>query len=186
MTMTTTGSRSLRHSLAVAAAAALLVGCADGTPLPSEPEAASSAQFASALSAGDGAVIATLRRVTAPYHNIDKAIADGFVLLAECEVRPGHGEAGTLYVNFNHVLDGIIDPEKPEGLLYDASGNGPPNLVGVDLAVPYALWTETDPPEFLGVTFQREDEFGAWALHVWIWRHNPEGMFAEGHPNVSC
>jgi hypothetical protein len=42
------------------------------------------------------------------------------------------------------------------------------------------------PPEFLGNTFQNEDEFGAWALHVWIWRHNPDGMFAPINPNVTC
>jgi len=23
-------------------------------------------------------------------------------------------------------------------------------------------------------------------LHVWVWRHNPEGMFATTNPNVSC
>jgi hypothetical protein len=187
MNMITTVSHSLRHSLAFAAAAALLVGCADQTPLVSEPEAVSSAQFAHALSAGDGAVLATLRRATAQYHSVDKAIADGFVEVA-CEVRPGHTAAGLLYANFERVADGVIDLEKPEGLLYDASGNGPPKLAGVDLAVPAfdAGGMPTVPPELLGNTFYLEEEFGVWGLHVWIWRHNPEGMFAEGNPNVSC
>jgi hypothetical protein len=185
--MTTTGSPSLRHSLAFAAAAALLVGCADGTPLPSEPDAVTSVQFARAPAAGDGAVLATLRRATARYHNLDKAIADGFVEVA-CEVRPGHTAAGLLYANFDRVADGVIDLTKPEGLLYDASGSGPPKLAGVDLAVPAfdAEGLLIEPPEFLGNTFYLEEEFGVWGLHVWIWRHNPEGMFAEGNPNVSC
>jgi hypothetical protein len=25
-----------------------------------------------------------------------------------------------------------------------------------------------------------------YALHVWVWRHNPEGLFAETNPRVSC
>jgi hypothetical protein len=23
-------------------------------------------------------------------------------------------------------------------------------------------------------------------LHVWAWRHNPAGMFADWNPNVAC
>ena len=59
-------------------------------------------------------------------------------------------------------------------------------LVGVELAVPYALWTAPAPPAFLGTPFQREDEFEVWALHVWVWRDNPAGLFAESHPLVAC
>lgn len=177
---------SLRQSLAVAAAAALLGGCADQGPLETAPEAMNSARFAQAASAGNGAALATLRRATATYHDLDNAIADGYVLVADCEVRPGHSAAGLLYANMDNLMDGIIDPEKPEGLLYAPRHNAPPKLMGVDLAIPYPLWAESEPPEFLGVTFYPEDEFGVWGLHVWIWGHNPEGMFAEGHPNIDC
>jgi len=185
--MATTVPHLFRQSLTAVAAAALLVGCADETPLASEPEAISATQLVRASSAGDGAVLATLRRATAKYHNIDNAIADGFVPVA-CETRPGHTSAGLLYANFGRVADGVIDLEKPEGLLYHAGGNGPPQLAGVDLAVPAfdEDMNPTEPPELLGNTFYMEEEFGVWGLHVWIWRHNPEGIFAEGHPNISC
>lgn len=176
-----------RQSLTAVAAAVLLVGCADETPLASESEAISAAQFAHGSSAGDGAVLATLRRATAKYHNVDNAIADGFVPVA-CETRPGHASAGQLYANFGRVADGVIDLEKPEGLLYHAGGNGPLQLAGVDLAIPAVdeHGIPTEPPVLLGNTFYMEEEFGVWGLHVWIWRHNPEGMFAEGNPNISC
>jgi hypothetical protein len=59
-------------------------------------------------------------------------------------------------------------------------------LIGVELAVPYAAWEKEQPPAFLGATFQPEDEFGVWGLHVWLWKYNPEGLFAESHPGVSC
>ena len=27
---------------------------------------------------------------------------------------------------------------------------------------------------------------GVFGLHVWLWRNNPAGLFAESNPNVSC
>jgi hypothetical protein len=83
-------------------------------------------------------------------------------------------------------LDGVIDPWEPEGLIYEPTAQGRFRLVGVELIVPYAAWSDAAPPEFLGATFQREDEFGVFGLHVWIWRRNPEGLFAQSNPRVSC
>jgi hypothetical protein len=83
-------------------------------------------------------------------------------------------------------LDGVIDPRRPEALIYEPRKNGRARLVGVELAIPYVAWTQAQPPEFLGANFQREDEFGVWGLHIWLWRHNPEGLFAESNPRVSC
>jgi hypothetical protein len=131
------------------------------------------------------AILARLRRVTARYHNLEAAIADGFVFRHGCEVRP-EGAVGTVYVKFAHALDGKIDPSKPDGLLYEPARNGRLRLTGVELAIPYALWTEAEPPRFLGATFQREDELGVFGLHVWIWKHNPNGILAPANPRVSC
>ena len=25
-----------------------------------------------------------------------------------------------------------------------------------------------------------------WALHIWIWKYNPSGLFAPYNPHVSC
>jgi hypothetical protein len=58
--------------------------------------------------------------------------------------------------------------------------------VGAEFAIPYAAWPKNEPPVFLGRAFQPEDEFGVFALHAWIWRPNPNGMFAEAHPGISC
>lgn len=32
----------------------------------------------------------------------------------------------------------------------------------------------------------RDDEHEEWLLHVWVWKHNPNGMFEDWNPNVSC
>jgi hypothetical protein len=131
-------------------------------------------------------VITTLQRVTARYHNLSAAIDDEFVLLHPCEARGDEGPVGTVYVNMARLMDGVIDPESPDALIYEPTRNGDLRLVGVEFAVPQALWTGTELPQFLGASFQREDEFGVFALHAWVWRSNPEGLFAETNPRVSC
>lgn len=173
---------------AVAVAAALaLVACADeplGSPWPdtsAEPQSAVLPENAAMNTA-----LADLRRVTAAYHDVAAAVADGFVEVVACEERPGEGPVGTIYGHIPRLLDGVIDPAQPEALLYEPRSNGQLRLVGVELAIPYALWTAPDPPEFFDVPFQREDELGVFGLHIWVWRHNPDGMFAEANPLVSC
>jgi hypothetical protein len=44
-----------------------------------------------------------------------------------------------------------------------------------------------EPPE--GITgshnvWDRNEDFGLWTLHAWIWLNNPNGMFAEFTPRV--
>jgi hypothetical protein len=182
----TTGARVSSRSLAVLAASLLLAACADGAPLAPDAPLAASARRGPPAAGAEHRALATLRRATARYHDVRAAVADGFVLLHECEVRPGEGPVGILYVHMGRLLDGAIDPALPDALLYEPARRGRPKLVGVELAVPYALWSGAAPPAFLGAEFQREEEFGVFALHVWVWRHNPEGMFAEANPRVSC
>ena len=162
-----------------------MAACAD-QPIAPNQEPALLAQFSNQTSDENNA-IATLRRVTARYHQLEVAMAEGFVLLHGCEDRPDEGPVGTVYVHFGRLLDGKIDPESPDALIYEpGKANQSPKLVGVEFAIPYPLWTESTPPTFLGATFQPEDEFGVFGLHVWVWRENPEGMFAEANPRVSC
>jgi hypothetical protein len=181
--------RTISHPtrlLFTVAAVALLAACADDAPFGPEQQPVAAAQLKAQQGAAAQQAFATLRRVTARYHDLNVAIADGFVLLHPCEERPDEGPVGTVYVHIDRLMDGIIDPASPDALIYEPSRNGRPKLVGAEFALPYALWSEPEPPEFLGNSFQREDEFGVWALHLWIWRDNPEGMFAESHPRVSC
>lgn len=187
--MSSNAFRTIRRPLALAAAISLCAACADSAPVAPSNDRASST-FASSKSARAEAerIIATLRSVTARYHNQDAATKDGFVFFHACEVRPGEGGVGELWVNFERLMDGVLDPRSPDALVYEPARNGRerPKLVAAELAIPYGLWQGEAPPTFLGAEFQREDEYGVYGLHVWIWRHNPEGMFAEGNPRVSC
>ncbi|HEX6064417.1 MAG TPA: hypothetical protein VFZ04_09380 [Longimicrobiales bacterium] len=159
-----------------------LAGCAD-TPLAPE-SAATNRKLATTLGREVDAAIVTMRRATDRYHRIEVARNDGFVLLHPCEVRPDEGPVGIVYVNFARLLDGVIDPALPDALIYEPGPNGTEKLVGVEFAVLAA--PGQDPPTYLGNVFQLEEEFGVFALHAWVWKSNPEGMFAESNPRVSC
>ncbi|MBC7894479.1 MAG: hypothetical protein H7066_03645, partial [Cytophagaceae bacterium] len=172
----------LKHALTLATAAAL-VACTDSAPFSPNrtPDASLASHPTTAAAPGP---LAILERATVRYKNLDNAIADGFLLLHDCEVRPGEGPVGTVYYHPTRLLDGLVDPASPDALIYEPNIEGRPKLVGIEFAVPYQL--APTPPTFLGNTFQPEDEFGVFALHVWIWRKNPDGMFAESNPRVSC
>ena len=183
-------SHSLGRSLVVIGAAALFAACGDRTPVAPNRMAPNSAQLdLSPARDHDRDIqhaVATLQRVTARFHNLEVAKHEGFVLLHECEVLPGEGPVGIVYVNMARLTDGVINPELPDALIYEPETHGPPKLVGAELAIPFSLWTQPEPPKFLGATFQREDDVGAFGLHVWVWRENPNGLFAETNPRVSC
>jgi hypothetical protein len=177
--------------LALVAAATLCAGCADRTlsdPFRPTGIAATAAnrQSDETFNPDLEQALATMRAATAQYHDIQNALNDGFVLRLQCG-DPGEGDEpiGTLYTNRARARDGKIDPALPDGLIYEPTPDGP-RLVGIELIMPYALWPSADPPTFFGNTFQREDEPGVFGLHVWIWEHNPNGMFAESNPRVSC
>ena len=184
--MPTTALRPLGRSLTVVAAAALFAACADQAPLAPQSFGPSKAQLATLPGTDTDGAIATLQRVTARYHDLNAAIADDFVLLHPCEARGDEGPVGTVYINIARLMDGVIDPQSPDALIYEPTVNGDLRLVGVEFAIPHALWTSTELPTFLGATFQTEDEFGVFALHAWVWRNNPEGLFAQTNPRVSC
>jgi hypothetical protein len=168
-----TRSLSLKPPLTLIIAAALLAACSrDHSPTAPSPT---------------DEVVATLKSATIRYKDLDAAKADGFVFLHGCEVREDGGPVGTVYVNMGRLADGLIDPTSPDALIYAPDSSiDHPQLVGVELAIPYSLWPKAEPPTFLGASFQREDEFGVFGLHAWVWRTNPKGLFAESNPNVSC
>ena len=172
----------LKHSLAIGMVATLLA-CADETPLAPGVYGPGKVQSTTLPTTDTEGTIATLQQVTARYHDLRVALDDDFELLHECENRPGEGPVGIVYVNYKRLLDGIVDPHSPDALIYEPGSNDRARLVGVEFAV---LDAGQEPPEFLGATFQREPEFGVFALHVWVWRNNPEGLFAETNPRVSC
>ena len=98
---------------------------------------------------------------------------------------PPLGGMGFHYGNPTYI-DGNVSVLEPELLMYEPGPHGQMRLVGVEYIVPLAAWQGSKPPMLFGREFEVNEQFGVWALHAWVWKHNPAGMFADWNPNVSC
>jgi hypothetical protein len=82
------------------------------------------------------------------------------------------------------LIDGRVAVDEPELLLYEPQSNGRMRLVAVEYIMPLQL--SATPPRLFGRDFSVNAAFGIWALHAWVWKDNPSGMFADWNPRVTC
>ena len=130
--------------------------------------------------------IEQLRAATRPYHSIDSAAAAGYAReVRDCLVHEHHGAMGYHHVN-RRFTDARFELARPEILLYERTADGY-RLNGVEYIIPYAAWPrDSVAPVAMGQRMRREDNLKIWFLHVWAWKENPNGVFADYHPDVSC
>jgi len=138
---------------------------------------------------GDSArnhLLAQVSRATSKYQRVEVAIEDGYIEASPCVYNEELGAGmGYHFVNEN-LVDPVFDPLKPEALLYERGQNGKLKLVGVeyiviDVGQPHPYFG--DHPFDVGGTPVPVDHY---SLHVWIWKHNPLGMYSPYNPNVDC
>jgi len=131
--------------------------------------------------------LAALRRATAPFHNIEKAIqADYDTPITPCWYHSELGAMGYHYGNLKYLENGQVDLLKPEALMYEPGSGGNYRLVGMEYIVPVAAWEGAGNPSLLGQEYHLNEALGLYTLHIWLWRNNPAGLFANWNPNVSC
>ena len=141
--------------------------------------------------------LAQVRRATAKYHDVNAALADGFVPTPHCIAEPGLGVMGIHYVNPPRLMDSEVNILEPEILLYVESGNGL-KLVGVEywfsIGAPDTPVPNPAPPSptIFGrlldgpMPAHEPGQPPHYDLHAWVWQANPSGIFAPFNPNVSC
>lgn len=135
-----------------------------------------------AMAQGNQPDLNAVREATARFHDVGQAENAGYARFLDC-FDDGHGDGmGQHYVNMTLLADGgAVDARHPEALVYDTS-SGRTRLVAVEYVVPGA---PTDrPPHLLGRDFTYLPSLGVWKLHYWIWRANPDGLFADYNPDV--
>jgi hypothetical protein len=179
----------MRRVARLLAGIALLSGCGGEqtptaiTPL-GQPQAAVSQSLGSAVEKD----LATLRQVTAPFQQFEKAAAAGWsAQITPCMADPGGaGGMGFHYGNVG-LIDGSVQVDQPELLLYEPEKNGRLRLVAVEYIIPYTFHSRAAaPPVLFGEKFKQNDTFQLWGLHAWVWRENPSGMFTSWNPKVTC
>ena len=152
-----------------------------------------------AVAAGAGRLPAEWREVRAAvarYHSFVQAERDGYSIAGEpCVSEPGLGTMGIHAVNEALMADDVIDPLRPEILLYVPDENGGLTFVGVEYWKADAdgdLNTDEDRPSVLGVPFDGPMPGHNpvmpvhYDLHVWVAERNPSGLFAPFNPAISC
>lgn len=131
--------------------------------------------------------LATLRSAVARYSDYNAAVADGYTnKLTDCMVMAGLGGMGFHYGKTS-LIDGSVAVATPEALLYEPQANGSKVFVGVEYLIPYTVLPRTaTAPVLFGETFKQNDAFQLWALHAWVGRTNPSGVFSDWNPTVNC
>jgi hypothetical protein len=143
-----------------------------------------------------GLLLQRVREATERFKDVGEAIYEHYALTFGCVSGPDQGAMGLHYVNFALVGSGVIDPAHPQIILYEPTPGGRPRLTGADYLVDAAQWDSdpkhTGPPELMGQLFhyfEAPNRFhlpAFYTLHVWAWKDNPSGAFANWNPNVSC
>ena len=140
-------------------------------------------------------LVQAVRNATKQFLDVNNAGPAGYGPFLGCVSGPDHGAMGVHYVNGDLVGDGQIDVSKPEALIYETL-NGQVRLVGVEYIVDAATWLanhNNTPPVLEGQSFQfvgSPNRYNIPApffeLHVWAWRHNPNGAFVDWNDHVTC
>ncbi|HEU4799319.1 MAG TPA: hypothetical protein VFS94_01680 [Gemmatimonadales bacterium] len=129
-----------------------------------------------------------LLQAVEPYEEFAAAQTAGYTLLFEnmCMEDPDAGGMGYHYVDVS-LLDATVTVAEPEALIFEGAPGEDRELVAVEYVVPFAAVPEDQPaPTLFGEAFRKNQAFGLWTLHVWAWKDNPDGTFADWNPRVSC
>jgi len=140
--------------------------------------------------AASGDTVANARDATAAFNDPAAAIANGYDLLTDaagiaCIDQPGSGAMGIHYVNAK-LIGETVDIKHPQAIMYEPMPNGKLELIAVEYI------TTKGPASLEGQLFNfngTPNRYGLpqfYELHVWAWKANPHGAFADMNPKVSC
>jgi hypothetical protein len=141
--------------------------------------------------------LAAVRQATTKYHDVNVALADGFIRTPHCIQEPGLGGMGIHFINPARIMDPAINLLEPEILLYLETEDGMKLLGGeymFPVGPPDAPVPDPAPPSpilfgrpFDGPMLGHEPgQPPHYDFHVWVWQANPAGIFTPFNPNVSC
>ena len=201
----------------------VVTACTDEANPPAAPDLRGSVDHASHAVASRGrgdlgpevlSSLAQVRQVTARFHDIEAAMDAGYTVwspdpFAPNATCPSSPEGNMGYHLVNVALrggaanpaagDAVLDPLRPEMLLYEKRADGKLHLVGVEYLVFTAAWERVHgagaaAPELFGQTVPASlhtfpgnaNPIPHYELHVWLWSSNPLGVFHHWNPTVRC
>jgi hypothetical protein len=142
-----------------------------------------------------GSDLRKARQATTQFRDVEVAKKAGYEKAGECAEDPKYGGMGVHYEHGELIRDGKLDVERPEVLVYQPTRTGKLRLGAVEYFLPDAdqdLATDPDRPTLFEMPFDgpmlgHSPQMPIhYDLHVWLYRHNPAGMFAMWNPRVKC
>jgi hypothetical protein len=180
-----------------------LAGCAPDSSLPTDTHMAM-LPVSAVGQASNAQALNDLRRLTAPLHDFSSLGPDYLLFSAPpltaldgCISDPAAGGMGYHYGRFDNLGDDAINLLDPEFLVYAPveggvkGGSAPARLAALEYFIPYShAWPGPDDVAYSRAPrlsdFSSFDgmpdvamsptPFGGWAIHIWLWENNPDGM----------
>src|SRR5262249_44252125 len=135
-----------------------------------------------------------VRQSTASFRDFSTIEKAGYGKLLDCFTNNQVGGMGQHFVNGDLVGDDAVDPMKPEALVYQPTADGQMILVAFEYLIFAHKWGPNKTGREAPVIFGRPMHLltnipntpPVWAMHLWLWTDNPNGLFADFNPIVSC
>jgi hypothetical protein len=126
-----------------------------------------------------------VRAANSRFQDVKVALAEGYAPIP-CASGIDGGAMGVHYVNAQYLKDEVPDIKRPQAVMYEPLPSGKMELVAVEYI------TLKGPASLEGQLFSftnSPNRYGLgpfYSLHVWAWKSNPRGAFADMNPNVTC
>jgi hypothetical protein len=133
----------------------------------------------------DNPLAAHVRAANSRFQDVKAAVAEGYAPIP-CTSGVDGGAMGVHYVNAAYLKDEVPDIKRPQAVMYEPGADGKMRLVAVEYI------SFKGPASLEGQLFAfngAPNRYGLnpfYELHVWAWRPNPKGPFADMNPNVTC
>jgi hypothetical protein len=141
-------------------------------------------EIAFAAEGGRNSLTDQVRTANDRFKDVSVAVSEGYAPIP-CASGVDGGAMGIHYVKASLIGDSV-DIKHPQAVMYEPKAGGKLELVAVEYI------TSKGPASLGGQLFNfngAPNRYGLgpfYELHVWAWKTNPRGAFADMNPNVSC
>ena len=140
---------------------------------------------ASAADHRQSALVDKVRAANDRFKDVSVAVSEGYAPIP-CTSGADGGAMGVHYVNAKLIGADAVDIKHPQAVMYEPMPDGKMELIAVEYI------TSKGPASLDGQLFNfvgAPNRYGLgpfYELHVWAWKANPHGSFADMNPAVTC
>ncbi len=126
-----------------------------------------------------------VRAANTRFRDVSVAVSEGYAPIP-CASGVDGGAMGVHYVNPTYLREAVPDLKHPQAVMYEPMPDGKMALVAVEYI------TFKGPASLEGQLFNfngAPNRYGLdpfYELHVWAWKPNARGPYADMNPDVSC